>query len=96
MQLVLGSIIRLVIILVRKMLMLQLKKSEGKVDLKKFKDKHGKTPAPKTSGTFKNGKWIITKDVANHIDYNGNKKAWKIGTPTRKASLDKYGNVISE
>ncbi|MCY7566289.1 hypothetical protein ABEX69_05345 [Bacillus safensis] len=73
-----------------------LKKSEGKVDLKKFKDKHGKTPAQKTSGTFKNGKWVITKDVANHIGYNGNKKAWKIGNPTRKASLDKYGNVISE
>ncbi|MEH3001287.1 hypothetical protein [Bacillus pumilus] len=37
-----------------------LKKSEGKVDLKKFKDKHGKTPAQKTSGTFKNGNLVIT------------------------------------
>jgi hypothetical protein len=73
-----------------------LKKSRMKVDLSKFKDKNGNTPADKTSGTFSNGKWTITKDNSGHLGYNGNKKAWKIGNPTRKASLDRYGNVISK
>lgn len=50
----------------------------------------------RTSGTFKNGKWVITKDNAGHIGYNGNKKAWKIGNPTRKASLDRFGNIIDK
>lgn len=73
-----------------------LKKSGMQVDLSKFKDKNGKTPVSRTSGTFKNGKWIITKDSAGHIGYNGNKKAWKIGNPKRKGSLDKSGNIIDE
>ncbi|MFS0878981.1 hypothetical protein [Metabacillus niabensis] len=58
-----------------------LKSSDMKVDLKKFKDKNGKTPADRTSGTFTNGKWVITKDTSGHLGYNGNKKAWKLGTP---------------
>lgn len=73
-----------------------LKSSDMKVDLKKFKDKTGSTPADRTSGTFTNGKWTITKDNSGHLGYNGNKKAWKIGNPLRQASLDRYGNVISK
>lgn len=73
-----------------------LKKSRMKVDLSKFKDKNGNTPEQKNSGTFTNGKWTITKDITGHIGYNGNRKAWKIGNPSRKASLDSYGNVIDK
>ncbi|WP_019390746.1 hypothetical protein [Priestia filamentosa] len=74
----------------------KLKSSDMKVDLKKFKDKNGNTPASKTSGTFTNGKWKITKDTSGHLGYNGNKKAWKIGNPTRQASLDRSGNIIDK
>ncbi|KAA0965424.1 hypothetical protein FQ087_03710 [Sporosarcina sp. ANT_H38] len=72
------------------------KSSDMKVDLSKFKDKNGNTPAEKSSGTFTSGKWVITKDISGHIGYNGNKKAWKIGNPARKASLDKSGNIIDK
>ncbi|WP_214734339.1 hypothetical protein [Exiguobacterium sp. s154] len=55
-----------------------LKKTNMQVDLSKFKDKNGRTPANKSSGIFTNGKWSITKDDTGHLGYNGNKKAWKI------------------
>jgi hypothetical protein len=58
-----------------------------KVDLAKVKHKNLKTPATKTNDTFTNGKWTITKDNSGHLGNNGNKKAWKIGNPTRQASL---------
>lgn len=74
----------------------RLKKSRMKVDLSKFRDKNQKTPLDKSSGTFKNGNWVITRDTSGHLGYNGNKKAWKIGNPNRKASLDKYGNIIDK
>lgn len=70
--------------------------SSTTVDLSKFKDKFGKTPLSRTSGTFKNGKWVITKDSAGHIGYDGTKKAWKIGNPKRVGSLNKNGKVIDE
>ncbi|KIL48606.1 hypothetical protein KP77_22580 [Jeotgalibacillus alimentarius] len=73
-----------------------LKSSDMKVDLGKFKDKNGNTPKTKTSGTFTNGKWVITKDTAGHTGYNGSKKAWKIGNPSRKASLDRSGNIVGK
>lgn len=74
----------------------KLKTSDMKVDLSKFKDKNGNTPEGKSSGTFKNGQWELTKDNSGHLGYNGNKKAWKIGNPARKASLDKAGNIIDK
>lgn len=76
-----------------------LKKTNMQVDLSKFKDKNGRTPANKSSGTFTNGKWIITKDNSGHLGYNGNKKAWKIsksGASKRTGSLDSNGYIIDK
>ncbi|MDL5378435.1 hypothetical protein ACNOIU_16055 (plasmid) [Exiguobacterium mexicanum] len=73
-----------------------LKKTNMQVDLSKFKDKNGRTPANKSSGTFKNGKWVITKDNSGHLGYNGNKKVWKIGNPGRTGSLDSNGYIIDK
>lgn len=66
--------------------------SKGKVKLGSFKDKHGKTPLNKKSGTFKNGKWSVEKDTAGHGG-----RAWKLKkSGKRKASLDKNGKVLSK
>jgi len=76
-----------------------LKKTNMQVDLSKFKDKNGRTPANKSSGTFTNGKWSITKDDTGHLGYNGNKKAWKItkkGDSKRTGSLDSNGYIIDK
>lgn len=74
----------------------RLKKSGMQVDLSKFKDKNGRTPANKSSGTFSNGKWRITRDTTGHLGYDGTKKAWKIGDPTRVGSLNKNGYIIDK
>ncbi|MGU8479162.1 hypothetical protein ACV3QH_18260, partial [Clostridium perfringens] len=50
-----------------------LKKKNGDVDLGKFKDKNGRTPLNKNSGTFRNGRWSVEKDTAGH----GGRK-WKL------------------
>ncbi|MEZ2661429.1 hypothetical protein [Aneurinibacillus aneurinilyticus] len=79
-----------------------LKDGDMSVDLGKFKDKHGNTPLNKSGGTFKNGDWTLEPDNAGHLGYNGEKKVWKLKHPRknnskgRVASLDKYGNVISD
>ncbi|MDG6893993.1 hypothetical protein [Clostridium perfringens] len=69
-----------------------LKKKNGNVDLGKFKDKNGRTPLNKNSGTFKNGRWSVEKDTAGH----GGRK-WKLKKDgTRVGSLDGNGKVISK
>lgn len=45
----------------------------GNVKLGLFRDKHGNTPISKKSGLFKNGRYTIDKDNAQH----GNKR-WKL------------------
>lgn len=77
-----------------------LKSGDMQVDLDKFKNKYGKTAKNTTSnGPFTNGNWHVEKDIAGHLGYNGEKKAWKLwkkGASDRTASLDKNGNVIDE
>lgn len=69
-----------------------LKKKNGNVDLGKFKDKNGRTPLNKNSGTFRNGRWSVEKDTAGH----GGRK-WKLKKDgTRVGSLDGNGKVISK
>lgn len=48
--------------------------SNDKVDLGQFKDKNGKTPKNKNSGTFtstKDKRYTIKKDTAGHTGYDG-------------------------
>lgn len=74
------------------------------VDLGSFKDKYGKTPLTKDSGTFTNGDWIVEKDTAGHIGNNGERKKWKLkhkvksknNKKGRVASLDKNGTIIGD
>lgn len=69
-----------------------LKKGNGNVDLGKFKDKNGRTPLNKNSGTFKNGRWSVEKDNAGH----GGRK-WKLKKDgVRVGSLDGNGKVLSK
>lgn len=69
-----------------------LKKGNGNVDLGKFKDKNGRTPLNKNSGTFKNGRWSVEKDNAGH----GGRK-WKLKKDgIRVGSLDGNGKVLSK
>lgn len=69
-----------------------LRKDGNTVDLGKFKDKYGNTPLKKSSGTFKNGEWVIEKDTAGH----GGRK-WKIKKGTKRiGSLDGSGNILSK
>lgn len=66
--------------------------SKRNIKLGEFKDKNGKTPLNKNSGTFKNGKYTINKDTAGH----GERK-WKLHKSGRKvASLNGKGKVLSE
>ena len=69
-----------------------LKKKNGNVDLGKFKDKNGRTPLDKNSGTFKNGRWSVEKDITGH----GGRK-WKIKKDGKRiGSLDGNGKVLSK
>ena len=69
-----------------------LKKGNGNVDLGKFKDKNGRTPLNKNSGTFKNGRWSVEKDNAGH----GGRK-WKLKKDgVRVGSLDENGKILSK
>ncbi|ELC8368518.1 hypothetical protein QYB79_003049 [Clostridium perfringens] len=69
-----------------------LKKKNGDVDLGKFKDKNGRTPLNKNSGTFRNGRWSVEKDITGH----GGRK-WKLKKDgARVGSLDGNGKVISK
>lgn len=64
----------------------------GYVNLGLFKDKHGKTPLNKNSGTFKKGRYTIEKDTAKH----GGRK-WKLKKDGKRvASLDGGGKVIAK
>ena len=69
-----------------------LKKGNGNVDLGKFKDKNGRTPLNKNSGTFKNGRWSVEKDNAGH----GGRK-WKLKKDgVRVGSLNKNKKILSK
>ncbi len=69
-----------------------LKKGNGDVDLGQFKDKNGRTPLNKNSGTFKNGRWSVEKDNTGH----GGRK-WKLKRDgERVASLDEDGKILSK
>ena len=69
-----------------------LKKGNGDVDLGKFKDKNGRTPLNKNSGTFNNGRWSVEKDTAGH----GGRK-WKLKKDGKRVgSLDGNGKVLSK
>ncbi len=69
-----------------------LKKGNGDVNLGKFKDKNGRTPLNKNSGTFKNGRWSVEKDKAGH----GGRK-WKLKKDgNRVGSLDENGKILSK
>ncbi|MDG3142427.1 LysM peptidoglycan-binding domain-containing protein [Streptococcus suis] len=66
--------------------------AKGKVDLGRFKDKHGNTPLNKNSGTFKDGRQTIEKDTAQH----GGRR-WKLKQDGHRiGSLDKDGNIIAD
>ncbi|CAM3495642.1 hypothetical protein STPL106120_09900 [Streptococcus pluranimalium] len=66
--------------------------SKEKVELGTFKDKHGNTPLNKNSGTFKNGRYTVEKDTAQH----GGRR-WKLKKDGRRiGSLDKDGNIIAD
>lgn len=69
-----------------------LKKKNGDVDLGKFKDKNGRTPLNKNSGTFRNGRCSVEKDTFGHLGMK-----WKLKKDgTRVGSLDENGKVISK
>lgn len=69
-----------------------LKKKNCDVDLGKFKDKNGRTPLNKNSGTFRNGRWSVEKDTAGH----GGRK-WKLKKDgNRVSSLDGNSKVVSK
>ena len=66
--------------------------SNGNVDLGQFKDKNGRTPLNKNSGTFKNGRYTVEKDTTGH----GGRR-WKLKKDGRRVgSLDGNGNIISK
>lgn len=66
--------------------------SKDKVDLGRFKDKHGNTPLNKNSGTFKDGRYTVEKDNAGH----GGRK-WKLKKDGKRiGSLDSEGNIIAK
>lgn len=74
--------------------------SNDKVDLGQFKDKNGKTPQNKNSGTFistKDNRYTIQKDTSGHTGYDGTRKAWKLFlSGKRVASLNSSGKIVGK
>lgn len=78
----------------------KVKGSNNKVDLGQFKDKNGKTPKTKNSGTFtstKDKRYTIKKDTAGHTGYDGTIKKWKLYlSGKRVASLNSSGKIVGK
>lgn len=78
----------------------KVKGSNDKVDLGQFKDKNGKTPKNKNSGTFtstKDKRYTIKKDTAGHTGYDGTIKKWKLYlSGKRVASLNSSGKIVGK
>ena len=79
---------------------LKKKNKDDVVDLDKFKDKNGKTPNDKNSGTFvsvDDKRYTIEKDTAGHTGYDGTTKKWKLFLgKDRIASLNSSGKVVGK
>lgn len=76
------------------------KGSNDTVDLDQFKDKNGKTPNNKNSGTFvsqEDRRYTIEKDTAGHTGYDGTTKVWKLFlSGERIASLNADGKIVGK
>lgn len=76
------------------------KGSNDKIDLDQFKDKNGKTPKNKNSGTFrstKDNRYTIEKDTSGHTGYDGTTKSWKLYLSGKRiASLNSYGKIVGK
>lgn len=74
------------------------KGSDDTVDLDQFKDKNGRTPNNKNSGTFvstEDKRYTIVKDTAGHTGYDGTTKVWKLCLDgERVASLNSAGKIV--
>ena len=78
----------------------KVKGSNDVIDLDQFKDKNGKTPKNKNSGTFtstKDNRYTIGKDTAGHTGYDGTTKVWKLFlSGKRVASLNANGKIVGK
>lgn len=78
----------------------KVKGSSNRVDLGQFKDKNGKTPKNKKSGSFtstRDKRYTIKKDTAGHTGYDGTMKQWKLYLSGKRiASLNASGKIVGK